>query len=38
MLGGSKGNPRIIREKIDDWLEYRHGFQQDGTLDEERYL
>lgn len=28
------GNPLIVREMLDKWLEYRHGHQTAGTLDE----
>ena len=32
---GGKGNEAVIRQKLDDWLDYRLRAQQDGTLDEE---
>lgn len=31
---GGKGNPAVIRDKIDQWLEFLAGHKKDGTLDE----
>lgn len=35
---GGPGNVKVIERKLNDWLEYRHRHQEDGTLDDERRL
>lgn len=35
---GGRGDADIIRRKLNDWLDYRHRHQQNGTLDEMAYL
>jgi hypothetical protein len=35
---GGKPNIAVCQTKLDNWLEYRHSHQQDGTLDDKARL